>query len=182
VLIVQVAPTPPGRRIPVLSIDPLRCPAYLLELRIAIPGPPLLGELLDDRMAHGSDELQEDHRTAAFQAGGQLDPRQPSIAGTLAAQVHEGPICRVKRTYPRDKAALRGPQRHRPVAHPAWHPARCGQLGQDLARRQRLPGQVGNARKACTQFRHRGMVAARHWATHRIYSVPGLRNSVVGQA
>jgi hypothetical protein len=38
-------------------------------------------------MVHGSGELQEDHRTAAFEAGGQLDPRQPPIAGALAAQV-----------------------------------------------------------------------------------------------
>lgn len=73
-------------------------------------------------MVHGSDELQEDHRTAAFQAVGQLDPRQPSIAGALAAQVRRYPIRRVKRTYPRDNASHRGPQRHRPVAHPAWQP------------------------------------------------------------
>ena len=61
-------------------IDHLRCPAYLLELRIARPGLPLLGELPVDRMVHGSDEFQEDDRTAAFEAGGQLDPRQPPIA------------------------------------------------------------------------------------------------------
>jgi hypothetical protein len=102
------------------------CPADLLELRIARPGLPLLGELLDDRMVHRSDVLQEDDQTTAFEAGRQLDPRQPSIAGALAAQVHECPICRVKRAYPRDEASLRGPQRHRPVAHPAGHPARCG--------------------------------------------------------
>ncbi len=34
-----------------------------------------------------------------------------------------------------------------PVAHPAWHPALSGQSGQDLAMRQRLPGQPGNARR-----------------------------------
>src|SRR5215475_4294314 len=39
--VVQVVPAPPGRRFPVLRIDPLRCPAYLRELRIARPGPPL---------------------------------------------------------------------------------------------------------------------------------------------
>jgi hypothetical protein len=107
--VVQVAPAPPGRRFPILRIDYLRCPAYLLEFRIARPGLPLPGELLDDRMVHGSDEFKEDDRTAAFEAGGQLDPRQPSIAGALEAQVHECPICRVKRTYPRDERSFRGP-------------------------------------------------------------------------
>ncbi len=34
-----------GVDFPVLGIDHLRCPAHLLELRIARPGPPLLGEL-----------------------------------------------------------------------------------------------------------------------------------------
>ena len=34
--------------------------------------------------------------------------------------------------------------------------------------RQRSPGQVGNARKACARFRHGGIVPARHRATHRI--------------
>lgn len=36
--------------------------------------------------------------------------------------------------------------------------------------RQRLPGQAGNARNTCTRFRHRGIVTARHRATHRIYA------------
>ncbi|HZI73485.1 MAG TPA: hypothetical protein VFD73_05565, partial [Gemmatimonadales bacterium] len=80
-------------------------------------------------MTDGSDELHEDHRTAAFEAGGQFDLRQPPVAGALAAQVHECPICRVKRTYPRGEASLRRPQRHRPVAHPAGHPPPCCQLG-----------------------------------------------------
>ncbi len=35
--------------------------------------------------------------------------------------------------------------------------------------RQRLPGQAGNGRNACTQFRHRDIMTARHRATHRIY-------------
>jgi hypothetical protein len=48
--VVQVALTPPRRRLPVFRIDPLRYPAQLLELQIAGPGPPLLSELLDDRM------------------------------------------------------------------------------------------------------------------------------------
>ena len=86
------------------------------------PGPPLPGDLPGDRMVHGSGELQEDDRTAAFEVGSQLDPRQPPVAAALAAQVHKCPICRVKRAYPRDEGSLRGPQRHRPVAHPAWHP------------------------------------------------------------
>jgi len=165
--IVQVAPAPPGRRFPVLRIDDLRCPAYLLELRIARPGPPL-GELLDDRMVHRSDELQEDDRTPAFEASRQLDPREPSIAGALAAQVRKCPICRVKRAYPRDDGSLRGPQRHRPVTHPAWHPPPSGPHGQNLAVRQRLPGQAGNGRKACTQFRHGSTLPARECARQRI--------------
>jgi len=138
--VVKVAPAPAGRRFPVLRIDHLRCPAHLLELRIARPGPPLLGELPVDRMVHGSDELQDDHRTAAFEADGQLDPWQPPVAGALAAQVHECPICRVKRAYPRDD----GPSGDRSATArsptPAWHPALCGQLGQDVAVRQRLHG------------------------------------------
>ena len=35
--------------------------------------------------------------------------------------------------------------------------------------RQGLPGQAGNGRKACTQFRHRSNITARHRATHLIY-------------
>ena len=35
--------------------------------------------------------------------------------------------------------------------------------------RQRLPGQVGNARKTCTKFGHDGIVTAPHRATHPIY-------------
>ena len=35
--------------------------------------------------------------------------------------------------------------------------------------RQRLPGQARNGRKACTQFRHRSTITARHRATHLIY-------------
>jgi len=45
-------------------------------------------------MVHWSDVLQEDDRTAAFDASCQLDPRQPPIAGAFAAQVREGPIGR----------------------------------------------------------------------------------------
>jgi hypothetical protein len=56
-------------------MDPLRGPAYLLELRIPVPGLPLPGEVLDDRMIHRDNELQEDDRTAAFQGGRQFDPR-----------------------------------------------------------------------------------------------------------
>jgi|SRR5580692_7185684 hypothetical protein len=82
----------------------LRCPPYLFELGITGRGPPLLGDLPGDRMLHGSGELQEDDRTAAFEIGSQLDPR----------------------TYPRDDGSLRGPQRHRPVAYPARYPSRCG--------------------------------------------------------
>ena len=51
---------------------------------------------------------------------------------------------------------------------------RCGQLGQDLAVRQRLPGQAGNGRKACARFRHGGIVPARHRATHRIMRLPSI--------
>jgi hypothetical protein len=49
---------------------------------------------------HGprSDELQEDHRTVTFEAGGQLDPRQPSIPSALAIQVHKCRISGCKRT------------------------------------------------------------------------------------
>ena len=35
--------------------------------------------------------------------------------------------------------------------------------------RQRLPGQAGNGRKACTQFRHRSNIPARRRATHPMY-------------
>jgi hypothetical protein len=35
-------------------------------------------------MVYRSDEFQEDHRTAAFQVGSQLDPGQPPVAGALA--------------------------------------------------------------------------------------------------
>jgi|HubBroStandDraft_5_1064220.scaffolds.fasta_scaffold79021_2 hypothetical protein len=34
---------------------------------------------------------------------------------------------------------------------------------------QRLPGQAGNGRKACTRFRHLSNVPARRRATHLIY-------------
>src|SRR5260370_28778721 len=60
VVVVQVEPIPPARRLPVPRIDHLGCPAYLLELRIARPGPPLLCDLLGDRVVHGSNKLQED--------------------------------------------------------------------------------------------------------------------------
>jgi hypothetical protein len=49
-------------------------------------------------MVHGSGELHEDHRTVTFEAGSQLDPRQPSIASALATQVHKCRISGVKRT------------------------------------------------------------------------------------
>ena len=165
----------PGRTMPHQGVDFwysawIRRAARLTscELRIVCPGPPLLGELLVDRMVHRDDELQEDDRTAAFQVCRQFDLRQPPIAGALAAQVYECPVRRVKRAYSGDEGSRRGPQCHRPVAHPAGHPARSGQLGQDLAMRQRIPGQVGNVRKACTQFRHGGIVTMRHQAAHQI--------------
>ena len=144
-----VAPAPPGRRFPVLRIDHLRCPVAPPRTPHRPPWPATAR-----RAARGPDgprerRIQDDHRTAAFEADGQLDPRQPPVARAPAAQVHECPICRVKRAYPRDDGSVRGPQRHRPVAHPARHPDRCGQLGQDVAMRQRRP-QAGNARKAGT--------------------------------
>ena len=82
--------------------------ACFLEFRVACPGPPLPGDLLGDRMVHGSDELQKHHRTAAFEVGGQLDPRQPSIASALATQVCECRVRGVERTHPRDDGSVRG--------------------------------------------------------------------------
>ena len=116
-------------------MDPQRCLANLLELRILVPGPPLLGEVLDDRMAHRDDELHEDDRAAAFQVGRQLDPRQPPVAGALAAQVHEGPVRRVERAYPDGDVPRRGPQRHRPVTTPQGTQPAPVSSSQDLAMR-----------------------------------------------
>jgi len=107
--VVQVVAASPERRFPVLRIDAVRCLAYLLELRIAGPGPPSPGELPGDRMVYRSDVFQEDDRAAALEVGGQLDPRPPPVAGVLPALVHECPICRVEREYPRDEGSLRGP-------------------------------------------------------------------------
>jgi hypothetical protein len=91
---------------------------------------------------------------------------------TLASVGEPADLLLVARRVQGDEGSLRGPERHRPVAHPAWHPASCGQLSQDLTMRQRLPGQAGNARETGTQFGHSGTVPARQCVMQRIYAAP----------
>ena len=100
-------------------------------------------------------------------------PAASSIRGGRAGTRGAGPRRpnRPSRTgIPRDEASLRGPQRRRRRPHRMAPSARCGQLSKDLAVEhsdaQGEPGMPG--RRACARSRHRGIVSARHRATHRI--------------
>jgi hypothetical protein len=89
--------------------DRSRLPAVPLELRIAILTPPLLGELLDDRMADG-------------RAASGIRPRPPpSAAASSTLGGHRGTRgtgherrVRGRQGAPSPDGSLRGPQSHRP--------------------------------------------------------------------